>query len=190
MFPKHYFMKYNYILIFCLCLLILNLTNCQEVSLEKTINYLIEAGTVDHEHIGITGHTSETYKHFEKLRALANMDQLIQLTKHENIVIACYAVWALCDRQYAYIEELFEELICDERKFSVASGCLFTPSNLSTQLYLRIKYGEHYALNYPASIFYYHPKHVRLLWQLLFLVVHTIELAPTLYLQPIQQQAF
>ena len=122
--------------------------NNQNKELEKIISNLSKINEVHYENIGIGGMVSEHYLNFEKLKEIASTEIVIELTKSENNVVGCYASWALCDRKYDRIENIFEYFLKNENKINVVGGCIGGESNISDEIYYRI----HDALYYFKGI--------------------------------------
>ena len=61
------------------------------VFVREIVNDIQGINRVEGFSIGLT----EQYKNFEKLKAAASSDELIDLTDHTNAAVRCYAFWAL-----------------------------------------------------------------------------------------------
>lgn len=90
---------------------------------------------------GISSTTDESYQNFLQLRETATIQELLDLTKSENSILACYAGWALIDTMNNNTKFVLQRFILNDKSVTVVSGCVvFTGQNLSTALYERYWY--------------------------------------------------
>jgi hypothetical protein len=123
----------NFLLIF---LIFLSTNSCSQ-NLDGLICDISDSNIVEYEHVGIGGWIGQNYRNFEELSKKANINQLKELLNHENPVVTCYSSWALIEKEYENLPEIFQILIEDNREVKTHSGCIISRDNLASEFYHR-----------------------------------------------------
>ena len=85
---------------------------------------LARAETCDDAMVGYDGARSETFRTYERWRALATVAELRSATSHANPVVRCYAVRALVETEAAFDPvALIKARLQDAAKVTTFSGC-------------------------------------------------------------------
>lgn len=106
-------------------------------SVDNIVRKIAEVNEIQYEHVGITGQPSENYQNFKKLKEKADIPTLLQLTESKNPVVACYASWALIDKQYSDLATIFSKYLNSDKSVATFSGCIKSENNLSSEFYHR-----------------------------------------------------
>ncbi len=88
-------------------------------------------------HIGIGFEDSDQFARYEKLSASSTTKELLPLARHQNLVVRCYAAWALVDKKYEDLDALFREFLDEKEEVIVYSVCLKDSDPISSVLYHR-----------------------------------------------------
>ncbi len=75
------------------------------------------------EAVGYSGEKPDQFKRFEKLQRRANKNELLELTKHKNGVVRCYAVWALSHDSTVDIFSIVIKHLSDDELIWTQFGC-------------------------------------------------------------------
>jgi len=118
-------------------LLCVNSSSGQTKQLSVLVDKIVKLNEVQYEHVGIAGSKSENYKNFLKLKEIATTDELVHLTDNENATVACYASWALADKQYPDLKTIFQKFILNDKEVKTFNGCIKSQDNISSELYHR-----------------------------------------------------
>jgi len=105
--------------------------------LSDLINDISDISIVQSKNIGYGGTLSENYQSFEKIKKIATIKELVELTNNENDVIACYASWALVDNSYEDLDVIFEKFIQNNIEITFEGGCTIYPEKIYHLLYSR-----------------------------------------------------
>ncbi len=81
----------------------------------------------------------ENFKNYEKLREIASIKELVKLTDHKNAAVAGYASFALVEKSYDSIQNIFIKFLNNKRTASILSGCIEDENELSVELYFDYK---------------------------------------------------
>jgi hypothetical protein len=100
---------------------------------KKIIETFIKVNEVQHEIVGYN--KSELYRLFEKLRDNSELEYLVELTNHENPIVKCYASWALADRDYSQIYDVFRSFLAKDDTFIEHTLDIKDDESLSVSLY-------------------------------------------------------
>lgn len=93
--------------------------------LAELLQQLARAETLDDEAVGDGGERSETFRCYERLRALATADELRQWTRHESPVVRGYAVRGLLDKGVPIdAMAIAREHLHDEAQVTTWRGCV------------------------------------------------------------------
>lgn len=132
-----------------------NTCTSQSIELDRVVDEISNQKCVYYEYIDNGMNTSEHYLNFNKLKSIATTSELLDLTKSKNNVVACYAAWALCDRNYEKIHDIFVEFLNNRAEVTVAKSCEYSTEFISSVIYLRL-YHQPFHLNENRydSIFY------------------------------------
>lgn len=103
--------------------------------LSAIIKKIASINEVQSEHIGAAGMESDNYKNYLELKAVASINDLINLVDNPNAVVACYASMALADKSYPDLKTVFLKFLSEERKVSTFSGCIKSKDDISVELY-------------------------------------------------------
>jgi hypothetical protein len=109
--------------------------------IDKNVNTIAASNFFYSEYTGYHHTTSDTYSAFKVLKNLANSDQYLALSQHENAIVRLYAVLAL---SHKYPEKLLAaviDLLDNNTKVQVFSGCSVHNSIVS-DVVLEIVYGR------------------------------------------------
>jgi len=87
------------------------------------------------QYVGYYGELSENYQFFEQLKSIASIDELVDLTNHDNNTISCYATWALCDTAYENLDIIFNKFIENNKKVAFESGCSVSENYIFHSIY-------------------------------------------------------
>lgn len=109
-----------------------NFDTCQ---LTATISYLRSYNELEYKHLGITGRESDLYKQYEWMSEHTSIEELIDLVHDSNTVVSCYAGWALIDKNYEKLFEIYKYYIDNGKSILTHSGCIAMPLNTSTIFY-------------------------------------------------------
>jgi len=142
-----------------LLLLVLSLTsNLVTFTQPTTLPDLIENITTKQIHRMYAewgGVTSMPYPSFEKLKKIASIKELVRLTRHKNGLVRCYAAWALFDLKYPNFDQIFKEIIENDKEIKVRSGCFGMLVPLSSEVYSRVQGIKYDSLNWVTDSLYF-----------------------------------
>ena len=102
------------------------------LDIKKIIKKISKYDGVQAEFVGVNESPSELYQDFVQLRNKATMQELVELTNNDKLVIKGYVAWALVDDNYSELPKIFEKYLTLKDK--VMYGCqdinsLFTQSS-------------------------------------------------------------
>lgn len=103
--------------------------------LSAIIKKIASINEVQSEHIGVAGMESDNYKNYLELKAVASINDLINLVDNPNAVVACYASMALADKSYPDLKTVFLKFLSEKRKVLTFSGCIKSKDDISVELY-------------------------------------------------------
>lgn len=101
------------------------------------IDNIVKINELQSERVSVAGFKSENYKNFTLLKEVATVDELVQLTDHENATVACYASWALVTAGYSDVKTIFQKFVLNDKLVTTYNGCIKEDSCLSTEFYLK-----------------------------------------------------
>lgn len=107
-----------------------------KILVKKIENYNV----LETEHVGEAGITTNQYRNYLKLRKKAYTEELLLLLEHKNAVVKGYATWALVDKKYPNLANIFSKFLITGEMVTTLSGCLGTQQDLATELYYRVSY--------------------------------------------------
>jgi hypothetical protein len=111
------------------------------IAKEDVANSLIDGiakeDEVHHEGIGITGEESAQFRRYLSLSASSATEDLIRLTKHDNLTVRCYAAWGLIDKKFERLDSIFKEFLEEPKEVTTYSGCVKSRDCISSVLYHR-----------------------------------------------------
>jgi hypothetical protein len=147
-------MKQTFLII--LTLLTLQL-EAQEIrpEIKSLAQKIAKYNRLESEHVGFAGETTIQYKNFIELRDKATIEELLELLKYENSVVKGYTSWALADRMYPRLADIFVDF--QEKGYSTTTqhGCIISEGSLETEFYNRVFYQHfHNKLSVPDSLFF------------------------------------
>jgi hypothetical protein len=87
--------------------------------------------------VGFAGHESGQYRAFVWLSGHASTEELLRLSRHRNGVVRAYAGWALADRKYPRLDEVFLSFLLKPGEISKTGGCIVTGSTVAYEFYQR-----------------------------------------------------
>lgn len=99
------------------------------------IKKIASINEVQSEYISADGIESDNYKNYLELKAVASINDLLNLVDDPNAVVACYASMALADKSYPDLKTVFLKFLSEDRKVSTFSGCLKSKDDISVELY-------------------------------------------------------
>ena len=110
---------------------------------------------LDAESVGYSLIKTDQYRSFEKLRDKATMEELLYILKNKNPVAKGYASWALADRKYPKLEDVFTEFLRTKEIVNTQNGCIGLEIDLATVFYDRVAYQRFYnKLSLDDSLFF------------------------------------
>jgi len=95
---------------------------------------------LDSEYTGKGGDTSDRYYNYLQLSSKANTDELVQLLQHRAAVVKGYASWALLDKKYPKLGDIFTKFLENGETVLTQSGCTLSQDELASVLYYRVFY--------------------------------------------------
>lgn len=107
----------------------------KEQDLSGIINKIKAINEVQYENVGVAGTPSDNYKNYLVLKSKANTKQLVKLTDDTNVVIACYASWALIEKSYNDLPSILIKFLNKDRDVATFSGCIKSSDPLSSEFY-------------------------------------------------------
>ena len=133
-------MKFSLIIILSLISIVYLSAQSIRTEIRNIADAIAKEKLLHFEYIGIGGRTSDLYNNFLELRDKATFDELLILENDTNYVLKAYACWALIDKKYSKIPELFIKSLNDNNKILSLNGCTGYVGELSKLLYKRISY--------------------------------------------------
>lgn len=124
-------MKTTFILLFSL--LILNTNQGQDSLIAK----IEELNILQFEAVGYAGVMSDQYKRYLKLSKKSTIEELLALLDASSPVVQAYVSWALIDKQYNQLDQVFERFLNDGKNLTTQYGCTIDNSQLSHVFYYR-----------------------------------------------------
>lgn len=131
---------------------------CQSNVTKGIIKEISKEDQIHDSYVGLGGVMTDHYLNFVKLRDHATMDDLVNLTKSKNKVVACYAAWALCDKKYNNIESIFEYFLNKNQSVKVSRGCIIGKDKISSEVYHRIFNAKYLSPDWRRDSIYYTSK--------------------------------
>jgi hypothetical protein len=119
-----------------LSLFFLSITNLKAQSVNQIVKSFIEADEVHSQRISI-GYESPIYKNFERLIEIASIEELIELTQHDNPVVQTYAGWALIEKSYGRVAEVFSFFLKNDKEVNTYVADMKDKDYLSSIFYHR-----------------------------------------------------
>jgi hypothetical protein len=101
----------------------------------KIVAKIAKINEVQGPFVGLGGNESENYPNFVDLIRTASVDELVQLSKHTNNTVACYASMALAERSFPDFREAFARFVKHDREVKIFSGCIRSTSSIAIQIY-------------------------------------------------------
>lgn len=106
-------------------------------SVEEIVVRFIAANEVQYEHIGMGSTQSKLYQDFLILKKIARTDELTSLSKHPDAVVRCYAGWALIDRKYSRLDNIYLSFLNRDTEIFQYSVDVVSPSTVAVEFYHR-----------------------------------------------------
>ncbi|MEM7513353.1 MAG: hypothetical protein AAF388_20665 [Bacteroidota bacterium] len=103
--------------------------------IDPLLQSIIEENEVHYESVGLGGSTSDQYLRYRKLVKIASDEKLLDLTKHENPTVRCYASWGLVERNFSDLGSVFQNFLTNDDRVTSFSGCIKSTSYISSQFY-------------------------------------------------------
>lgn len=91
--------------------------------IRKIVAKIAKGNEIHSECIGYSCKITSQYKHFERLIKKANLEELVELTKHPQPVVRGYAFWGLAKKHYEDLAEIFVAHANDEELVFQMDGC-------------------------------------------------------------------
>ena len=129
-------MKQTFIILFTFLTIQLGAKISPEIY--SIVQNIAQYNQLESENVGISGETTIQYRNFIKLRDNATIDELLELLKHENSVVKGYSSWALADRMYPRLVDIFDEFMVNGYSAKAQNGCIVSNENLAKELYYRV----------------------------------------------------
>ena len=123
--------------------------------IKKLAKKIEKYNELESEYVNYAGITTDQYRNFEKLRDKATIEELLLLLKHKNSVVKGYASWALADKMYPEMAEIFAKFLKTGETVANQHGCIMSEDDLATEFYDRVFY-QHFQnkLSVTDSIFF------------------------------------
>ncbi len=74
--------------------------------------------------IGFSGTRTKQFDQFYRLNQIARTEELVALTGHPAPTVRGYAFWALVERKYERLDDIYEAHADDKAKVLFRQGCL------------------------------------------------------------------
>lgn len=123
---------------------IVNTINKDSITYEQTpqrlksiVDSIVKINILEFEHITIAGLKSKNYRNFEILKKTASIPELVTLTNNKNEVVATYSAWALADKSYVDLKNIFKKFLNQTRTVKTHSGCIMSEDHIASKLYHR-----------------------------------------------------
>lgn len=75
---------------------------------------------------------------YYRFKQQATTNELLALTKHPNHVISTYAFWALADRKYTHLGDVYKETLARDSMVKYLSDCVAVEEKSSNTMYRRV----------------------------------------------------
>ena len=99
-------MKQTLIIILTFCTFQISGQNIRP-EIKKLAQEIEKYNLFESKHVGVAGTTTDQYRNFEKLRDKATHEELLQLLEYKNSVVKGYSSWALADKMYPKLADIF-----------------------------------------------------------------------------------
>jgi hypothetical protein len=106
-------------------------------SVDEIVKQFISTNEVQYEHIGFGSTKSKLYQDYLTLTQIADNNELIKLTNHNNAIVRCYAGWALIDRKYSRLDSIYHSFLNNDAKVTTYSIDIKGNDNISSEFYHR-----------------------------------------------------
>jgi hypothetical protein len=106
-------------------------------SVDEIVKQFISTNEVQYEHIGFGSTKSKLYHDYLTLTQIADNNELIKLTNHNNAVVRCYAGWALIDRKYFRLDSIYQSFLNNDAEVTTYSIDIKGNDNISSEFYHR-----------------------------------------------------
>ena len=110
--------------------------------ISKISKQIATYNVLESEHVGIAGETTEQYLRFRKLKEIASTEELLKLLNDTNAVVKGCASWALADRKYPNMDEIFISFVESNESIETMHGCIVSSDNLANSFYFQVLYNE------------------------------------------------
>lgn len=122
--------------------------------IQNQVDTIAKCNELQYETVGM-GAASEQYKHYEKLRDSASIEELKTLLKNKNSVVKAYSGWALADRKYPFLSDIFAEFLATDEMVHYQRVCIGGDFHIASTLYFRIQSQGHlFEITDQDSIFF------------------------------------
>tara|TARA_R110002096_G_scaffold21043_8_gene68812 strand:+ start:36479 stop:37876 length:1398 start_codon:yes stop_codon:yes gene_type:complete len=123
--------------------------------IKKLAQKIEKYNELESDHVGYAGVTTDQYRNFEKLRDKATYDELLQLIEYKNSVVKGYSSWALADKKYPKLVDIFTEFLRTGESATTQHGCIVSEGDLASEFYSRVFYQHfHNVLSVEDSLFF------------------------------------
>lgn len=102
--------------------------------MEKVVTDIVKVNIIQDETIGF-GEKSENFTNYELLKSKASINDLLMLTNHKNSTVNGYSVFALIDKKYDKIPEIYSHFLDNDKKVETHKGCIVGEDNISSEIY-------------------------------------------------------
>jgi len=106
-------------------------------SVDEIVKRFISMNEVQYEHIGFGSTKSKLYQDYLTLAKIADNNELIKLTNHNNAVVRCYSGWALIDRKYLRLDSIYKSFLNNDAEVTTYSIDIKDKDNISSEFYHR-----------------------------------------------------
>lgn len=83
-----------------------------------------KGGGIDDFAVGFSGTQTEQYDRFLRLKQIAQTEELVALTGHPASIVRGYAFWALTERRYKGLEDIYQAHVDDREEVLFMQGCI------------------------------------------------------------------
>lgn len=105
---------------------------------EKIADEIRKSVRLDGAAVGMGSDETDKYRTFIKLQNQANVEELVQFTYDTSAVLKGYAAWALIDKGYQKIDEIFSRFMQTGEQVWTLFGCIGSLDGLDVVMYYQV----------------------------------------------------
>lgn len=92
--------------------------------IHKIASRIENGGEIDDFAIGFSGTRTKQFDRFYRLKQVARTEELVALTGHPAPTVRGYAFWALVERKYEHLDDIYKAHADDKAEVLFMQGCL------------------------------------------------------------------